>query len=807
MGEYGPRPCGHRPLRPFLRVLALLTCSALALAACAGSHHTVPSQASTPATLKTFPPLAIDDSHLLPAPGALPRMTDAAQAQAAATSVVTAINAGGTGSLKALLQGVLLSGVSVYNGGAPSVLVAAGVPDGSGVPYWLNAGSVFAASQLEQSGTTVSLRGYVAMIVAGLTNGKNVPTAASIAWSWVSDVVNAQATAVQDFRHDLLVGGGPPGLAQAVSARSDYALTAVQELGLSAILRMQAYQLAAGLLHEAGAASPSASAHTTADVSSAAGCDVDNAPDSVWTGLASFASWTLGLVGSGLNGSSKTLIGQIAARFGDLLTVVGQFIGLAGLISDVLSIGTLMATFHVDISQSPSPLVRTRETTADGSTSGVKATFTAGNADGSGMAECALRLAAIEGLDASTGEPGAIKRALASFKVSDGPAFFTSQPGLRTDSDGMATATLTGKRQRRDKTGVPPYQRKVTVTATVHPATANDRTVGAAVANAIFGDVMSGFGGGLLGTLTGTAKAVFVKSTTAWISLADAGIKAAGQLYDLAGGYSGTEKLPMTDYGQFRFVLDATADVNGIRKSSVYCIEGRPPCTTFSGQVNLSLHVHGEIPLHITSWHDDGTTTQATVTGKGTVEYLLASGLMRTEQDNSVLPAQIYGPGCQDSNAPRNVDVTTLTPVNGQAVITGSVVVDDATGQVRSANLDEYVTGLHDVAHNSHSGCIGDWEFDDIGTFPYLRNVSLNNRNEPGTVTVEGFSVDWKSTSPAIPASEWQAVDQTSVAGAPDATLQRTATARWRFADTDADTDTEVVDFNETDLIAGDPRD
>jgi len=189
------------------------------------------------------------------------------------------------------------------------------------------------------------------------------------------------------------------------------------------------------------------------------------------------------------------------------------------------------------------------------------------------------------------------------------------------------------------------------------------------------------------------------------------------------------------------------------------------------------------------------------------VEYLLASGLMRTEQDNSVLPAQIYGPGCQDPNAPRNVDVTTLTPVNGQAVVTGSVVVDDATGQVQSANLDEYVTGLHDVAHNSHSGCIGDWEFDDIGTFPYLRNVSLNNRNEPGTVTVEGSSVDWKSTSPAIPASEWQAVDQTSVAGTPDATLQRTATARWRFADTDADTDTEVVDFNETDLIAGDPRD
>ena len=487
--------------------------------------------------------------------------------------------------------------------------------------------------------------------------------------------------------------------------------------------------------------------------------------------------------------------------------MAGQLIGMAGLLSDLLSLIVLRATFHVDITQAPSPLVRTRQTTADGGTAEVIATFTAGNVDGSDMAECVLRLAANVGLDASTGEPGAIKRALASFKVSDGPAFFTPQPGLRTDSDGMATATLTGKRQRRDKTGVPPYQRKITVTATVHPATANDRTVSAAVANAIFGDVMSGFGGGLLGTLTGTAKAVFVKGTTAWISLADAGIKAAGQLYDLAGGYSGTEKLPMTDYGQFRFVLDATADVNGIRKSSVYCIEGRPPCTTFSGQVNLSLHVHGEIPLHITSWHDDGTTTQATVTGKGTVEYLLASGLMRTEQDNSVLPAQIYGPGCQDPNAPRNVDVTTLTPVNGQAVITGSVVVDDATGQVRSANLDEYVTGLHDVAHNSHSGCIGDWEFDDIGTFPYLRNVSLNNRNEPGTVTVEGLSVDWKSTSPAIPASEWQAVDQTSVAGAPDATLQRTATARWRFADTDADTDTEVVDFNETDLIAGDPRD
>jgi len=628
MGGYGPRPCGHRPLRPFLRVLALLTCSALALAACAGSHQTVPSQASTPATLKAFPPLAIDDSHLLPAPGALPKMTDAAQAQAAATSVVTAINADGTSSLKALLQGVLLSGVSVYNGGAPSVLVAAGVPDGSGVPYWLNAGSVFAASQLGQSGTTVSLRGYVAMIVAGLTNGKNVPTAASIAWSWVSDVVNAQATAVQDFRHDLLKGGGPPGLAQAVSARSDYPLTAVQELVLSAILRMQAYQLAAGLLHKAGAsgATLGAPVHTTADVSSAASCDVDNAPDSVWTGLASFASWTLGLVGSGLNGSSKTLVGQIAAGFGDLLTVAGQFIGLAGLISDVLSIGTLMATFHVDISQLPSPLVRTRETTADGGTSEVTATFTAGNADGSGMAECALRLAAIEGLDASTGEPGAIKRALASFKVSDGPALFTPQPGLRTDSDGMATATVTGKRQQRDKTGVPPYQRKVTVTATVHPATANDRTVSAAVANAIFGDIMSGFGGGLLGTVTGVAKTVFVKGTTAWVSLADAGIKAAGQLYDLAGGYSGTEKLPMTDYGQFRFVLDATADVNGIRKSSVYCIEGRPPCTTFSGRVNLSLHVHGEIPLHITSWHDDGTTAQATVTGKGTVEYLLRPG-------------------------------------------------------------------------------------------------------------------------------------------------------------------------------------
>jgi len=160
----------------------------------------------------------------------------------------------------------------------------------------------------------------------------------------------------------------------------------------------------------------------------------------------------------------------------------------------------------------------------------------------------------------------------------------------------------------------------------VHPATANDRTVSAAVANAIFGDIMSGFGGGLLGTVTGVAKTVFVKGTTAWVSLADAGIKAAGQLYDLAGGYSGTEKLPMTDYGQFRFVLDATADVNGIRKSSVYCIEGRPPCTTFSGRVNLSLHVHGEIPLHITSWHDDGTTAQATVTGKGTVEYLLRPG-------------------------------------------------------------------------------------------------------------------------------------------------------------------------------------
>lgn len=539
-----------------------------------------PTSSSQP---RTYPSLTIDDSLLLPAPEVLPPITTDEQIEIVSqemwarirsprlkpTAAITSLSGQQHAATKRVaddrvagLETTLrLSGVSIYNGASHPTLIAAA--SGPETAMWAQAGTVMSLQDGVQTGGTVSLKGLVSILTAAFTEEDGDRTASAFVWSWVNSIATAHGSSSEKFLARMLARSNDSvtPLASAIGTRTDYDLTGVQFGLLVFALRAQTMGIISYLLSQTPVATtvgqragqaPSAMVISSVtsgvplDGPDGVHCAADSVPDAIWTMMASF-----------YGGPSDDVVGameKVWTRASSVLKWGGKALGAIALLSDALQLYALASTFTTTFVIPSDEWARTKKTAKDAGKMSITAAFSAGKTvPASGWLECVLRMAVVAGLDVSGNNAGPTNEARTFTSVVSGPAEIVSQPE-RTDASGKASIDLAVLRQRSEKNTSQSFVQDVVIKSVYHPSAAHGRSWAAKMANAMIGDLASGWAVISQKNAIKLGKSAVGLGIDGWPSIADVAVQAAGQALDLAGFFNKTAHISHTDWLQTLFL-------------------------------------------------------------------------------------------------------------------------------------------------------------------------------------------------------------------------------------------------------------